>query len=133
MGKPFVWYQINSVVQFAVRVFAVEHPALYVMRAGKPAWSYNLTNPPALGMLLWDESIRSIASRYGNGIAATQERRFGPYEYVEPARAPVDAVSFLAQCAIVESLSCGSTDYYSTTAWFVLHALTHRAIRHVSG
>jgi hypothetical protein len=133
MKKPFVWYQINSVVQFAVRVLAVEQPALYVTRAGAPALPLTLANPQALGTLLWDESVRSMASLYGRETAATHERLFGPYEYVEPAQPPVDALVFLAQCATVEAHSCGSSDYYATVAWLVLHALTLRAIRHVPG
>jgi hypothetical protein len=133
MKKPFVWYQINSVVQFAVRVLAVEQPALHVTRAGVPALPYPLTDPQALGTLLWDESVRSTASLSGQEAAATRERLFGPYEYVEPAQPPVDALVFLAQCATIEAHSCGSSDYYATVAWLVLHALILRAIRHVPG
>lgn len=116
-----------------MRVLAAEQPALYVMRAGTPALPYTLSNPQALGTLLWDESVRSMASLYGQETAASHQRLFGPYEYVEPAQPPVDALVFLAQCATVEAHSCGSSGYYTTVAWLVLHALTLRAIRHVPG
>ncbi len=133
MKKPFVWYQINGVVQFAVRVLAVDEPTLYVMQPGSPASTYTLTDPQAFGTLLWKESVRSIASIYGQATAETHERLFGPYEYVEPAQPPVQPLIFLLQCATVEGHSCGSSDYHTSTAWRVLHALTLRAIRHVPG